>query len=163
MGLNRGHHRANPAGLECPSPTPQEQGLPGGYQLFCTSSVTFRMLCCTHTLCWSSSCSRCCSSSISALSSISLSAISRVLQPGPTPLSQGSGIERGCQKLWVPWPLLSPAPSTPNPTRLDWRSHCPPRCLHSLPLDAILGFFLDQPNTFQHIGNVVNPPLLAHS
>lgn len=110
------HQRANPAGLEGPSPTPREQGPSGGYLLFCTSSVTFRMLCCTHTLCWSSSCSRCCSSSISALSSISLSAISRVLQPGPTPLSPGSGAERDCQELWVPRSLLPP-PHTPDTLR----------------------------------------------
>lgn len=52
----------------------------------------------------------------------------------------------------------------PTPlTLLGKRCHCPPRCSHSLPLDAILGFFLDQPDTFQHVGNVVNPPLLAHS
>lgn len=33
----------------------------------------------------------------------------------------------------------------------------------TLPLDAVLGFFLDQANTFQHVGDVVNPPFLAYS
>lgn len=59
-----------------------------GYGLLLESSVTFLMLCCTQTLCWSSSCSLSARSSNSAFRLISLSAISRVLQPGPTPLKK---------------------------------------------------------------------------
>lgn len=66
-----------------------------GYRLFWTSSETFRMLCCTHIFCCSSSRSRCSRSSISAFSSISLWAISRVLQPGPTPLVREGRQRRG--------------------------------------------------------------------
>lgn len=34
---------------------------------------------------------------------------------------------------------------------------------HSLPLDTVLGFLLDQPDAFQDIRDIVDPSLLSHS
>lgn len=34
---------------------------------------------------------------------------------------------------------------------------------HSLPLDAVLRLLLNQPNAFQDIRDIVDPPFLSHS
>lgn len=57
-----------------------------GYLLLMASLITFLMLCCSHSLCWSSSRSFSSRSLISALRHLNLSTTSVVLQPAPTPL-----------------------------------------------------------------------------
>lgn len=59
-----------------------------GYWWFVESSITFLMLCCSHSFCWSNSFSFSSRSSISASRYLSLSTTSFVLQPAPTPLKK---------------------------------------------------------------------------
>lgn len=59
-----------------------------GYWWFVESSITFLMLCCSHSFCWSNSFSFSSRSSISDSRYLSLSITSFVLQPAPTPLKK---------------------------------------------------------------------------
>lgn len=80
----------SPGGGSCGHPSPRARRVRGtrfqGYLLLTESSITFLMLCCSHSLCWSSSLSFSSRSSISAFRHRSLSTTSFVLQPAPTPL-----------------------------------------------------------------------------